>query len=310
MIVFGQRLEKSGQTIGNAIRWTSNLLLPPRCVSCGAAVWGDSQVCGLCWKDITFIEAPLCDVSGIPFPFDPGPCALSAEVLARKPAYGRARAALRYDDVSGRLVSRLKYGDRLEAVPLFAKWMMRAGADLLADADLIVPVPLHRTRLFQRRFNQSAEIARALSRLSGVPCAPELLIRIRATRAQVGLSASARRRNVSGAFALTPGKGGKVEGKRLLLVDDVLTTGATVEACAKRLAAEGALSAKKLLSQKGADFKEIDVGMDPDLRREMMSRSGGGHTVPQIFIGETHVGGCDDLYALESKGALDPILAG
>ncbi len=130
----------------------------------------------------------------------------------------------------------------METVPLFAKWMVRAGQELLAETDLIVPVPLHRARLFQRRFNQSAEMARAVSRLSGVPSAPELLIRTRATRAQVGLSASARRRNVSGAFALTPGKGGKVEGKRLLLVDDVLTTGATVEACAKRLAAEGALS--------------------------------------------------------------------
>ena len=242
MTAFGQRLENSSQTVRDAIRWTSNLFLPPRCVSCGAPLWGDTEVCGLCWRDLTFIEAPLCDVSGIPCPFDPGQGALSAEVLAHKPAYGRARAALRYDDVSGRLISRLKYGDRLETVPLFAKWMRRAGGALLAEADLIVPVPLHRSRLFQRRFNQSAEIGRALSRLSGVPCAPELLIRTRATRAQVGLSASARRRNVSGAFALMPGKGEKVEGKRLLLVDDVLTTGATVEACAKRLAAEGALS--------------------------------------------------------------------
>ncbi len=241
MPTFRSQINEPGQTVRGAIRWTANLFLPPRCISCAAPLWGETQVCGFCWKDLTFIEAPLCGVSGIPFPFDPGPGALSAEVLARKPAYGRARAALRYDNVSGRLISRLKYGDRLEAVPLFAKWMRRAGAELLADADLIVPVPLHRTRLFQRRFNQSAEIARTLSRLSGVPCAPELLIRTRATRAQVGLSASARRRNVSGAFALTPGKGEKVEGKRLLLVDDVLTTGATVEACAKRLAAEGAL---------------------------------------------------------------------
>jgi len=199
-------------------------------------------VCGVCWADLQFIDAPLCSVSGVPFPFDPGVGALSAEVLARKPAYGRARAALLYDEVSGRLVSRLKYGDRLEAVPLFAKWMVRAGAELLGEADLIVPVPLHRARLFQRRFNQSAELARAVAKRSGVPCTPDLLIRTRSTRAQVGLSASARRRNVSGAFALTPGKGEKVEGKRLLLIDDVLTTGATVEACAKRLGAEGALS--------------------------------------------------------------------
>ncbi|MCE7999334.1 MAG: ComF family protein [Rhodobiaceae bacterium] len=240
--MFGHQVAISGQALREALRWTADLLLPPRCVSCAAPLWGETQLCGTCWKGLTFIDAPLCEVSGIPFPYDPGRGAMSAEVLARRPAYGRARAALHYDEVSGRLVSRLKYGDRLEAVPLFAKWMVHAGGDLLRDTDLIVPVPLHRARLFQRRFNQSAEMARAVSRLSGVPCAPELLIRTRATRAQVGLSASARRRNVSGAFALTPGNGEKVAGKRLLLVDDVLTTGATVEACVKRLAAEGAVS--------------------------------------------------------------------
>ncbi len=240
--MLGSHLHKSASLLQSGVRWTANMLLPPRCISCGSALWGETQVCGACWGDLQFIAAPLCPVSGIPFPFDPGPGALSAEMLAHRPAYGRARAALQYDEVSGRLASRLKYGDRLEAVPLFAKWMVHAGAELLRDADLIVPVPLHRARLFQRRFNQSAELARAVAKLSSVPCAPDLLIRTRSTRAQVGLSASARRRNVSGAFALTPGKGEKVEGMRLLLIDDVLTTGATVDACAKRLGAEGALS--------------------------------------------------------------------
>ncbi len=235
-------LQQSRHTLQKGAQWVSNLLLPPRCVSCSAPLWGETQVCGACWRDLTFIDAPLCPVSGIPFPFDPGPGAVSGEVLAHPPAFGRARAALKYDGVCGRLVSRLKYGDRLEAVPLFAKWMVRAGRALLDEADLIVPVPLHRARLFQRRFNQSAELARGVSHLSRVPCAPDLLIRTRATRAQVGLSAAARRRNVSGAFALTPGNGEKVVGKHLLLIDDVLTTGATLEACAKRLGAEGALS--------------------------------------------------------------------
>lgn len=242
MAMFGSHLQRPDRTVRAALRWTANVLLPPRCISCSAPLWGETQVCGSCWGDLQFIDAPLCSVSGIPFPFDPGSGALSAEVLARRPAYGRARAPLQYDEVSGRLASRLKYGDRLEAVPLFAKWMVNAGAELLSQTDLIVPVPLHRARLLQRRFNQSAELARAVAKLSGVPCAPDLLIRTRATRAQVGLSASARRKNVSGAFALTPGKGDKVEGKRLILIDDVLTTGATVEACAKRLGAEGALT--------------------------------------------------------------------
>lgn len=225
-----------------ALRATMDILLPPRCISCGAPIWGEAQVCATCWATLQFIEAPLCEVSGVPFPFDSGAGALSAEVLARRPAFGRARAVLRYDGSSGRLVSRLKYGDRLEAVPLFARWMTRAGADLLETADVIVPVPLHPSRLFQRRFNQSAELARAISRISGIPVAPDLLMRTRATPTQVGLSASARRRNVAGAFALAPGTGEKVAEARVLLIDDVLTTGATVEACARRLGAEGAVN--------------------------------------------------------------------
>ncbi len=182
---------------------------------------------------------------------------MSAEVLARRPAFGRARAALGYNASSRRLVSRLKYGDRLEAVPLFAHWMVRAGGDLLETAEIIVPVPLHPSRLFQRRFNQSAELARAISRLSGVPVALDLLKRTRATQTQVGLSASARRRNVAGAFTLTPGRGEKVMAANVLLIDDVLTTGATVEACARQLGAEGAarvdvLTLARVVAEAGA----------------------------------------------------------
>lgn len=228
------------QGVRQALRAGMDILLPPRCLACNAPLWGETQVCAACWSSLQFIDAPLCDVSGVPFPFDPGTNSVSAEVLARQPAFNRARAALRYDASSGRLVSRLKYGDRLEAVPLFARWMVRAGAELLEDADVIVPVPLHPSRLFQRRFNQSAELARAVSHLSGVPVAPDLLMRTRATPTQVGLSASARRRNVAGAFALTSGSGEKVMERHVLLIDDVLTTGATVEACARRLGAEGA----------------------------------------------------------------------
>lgn len=233
----------AGMDFGKAaLRWVADFLLPPRCIGCNEPVLGEVQVCAACWSELRFIDAPLCDVSGLPFPFDPGAGALSAEVLARPPAYGRARAALVYDGASGRLVSRLKYGDRLDAVPVLARWMVRAGQGLLAEADLVTPVPLHGTRLFQRRFNQSAALAQEISRLSGRRFVADLLKRTRATRAQVGLSASARRRNVAGAFSLTPGRGAVVDGAHVLLVDDVLTTGATVEACAKKLIAEGAAS--------------------------------------------------------------------
>lgn len=225
-----------------ALKWAADLLLPPRCIACNDVVSGQVQVCAPCWKGLQFIEAPLCPVSGLPFPFDPGAGALSPDVLAHPPAYGRARAALVYDDASGRLISRLKYGDRLDAVPVLARWMVRAGHALLAEADVVAPVPLHGTRLFQRRFNQSAALAQEIARIAARPFVPDLLVRVRATRAQVGLSASARRRNVAGAFALKPGKGPLVAGSHVLLIDDVLTTGATVEACAKKLIAEGAAS--------------------------------------------------------------------
>lgn len=227
-----------------------DILLPPRCLSCNAPLWGKTQVCAACWTSLQFIDAPLCDVSGVPFPFDsgldPGVASLSPDVLARPPAFDRARAALRYDASSGRLISRLKYGDRLEAVPLFARWMARAGDSLLATTDVIAPVPLHPSRLFQRRFNQSAELARAVSRLSGTLVVPDLLKRTRATPSQVGLSPAARRRNVAGAFSLVAGNGEKVRGRNVLLIDDVLTTGATVEACARRLRAEGAAAVNVL----------------------------------------------------------------
>lgn len=230
----------AGGVAGRALQQGLDFLLPERCLSCGTAVRGSNALCGSCWAELQFITDPRCAISGVPFPFDGGEGAVSAAVLASRPAYDRARAALRYNGASGRLISRLKYGDRLEAVPLFARWMIQAGAALVEDADVIAPVPLHPSRLFARRFNQSAELARAIGRLSGKDVEPDLMQRIRATPAQVGLSAAARRRNVAGAFALTEGKGAKVAEARVLLIDDVLTTGATVEACARRLGAEGA----------------------------------------------------------------------
>ena len=158
----------------------------------------------------------------------------------RAAALHRARAGAIYDDGSRSLILAFKLGDRTEAAAALARWLLRAGEDLLADADLIVPVPLHRWRLWRRRFNQSAMLALALARESGVEAAVDLLVRRRATRTQRGLSAGERRRNVAGAFALRPGHAERVREARVVLVDDVLTTGATVEEAARVLRRAGA----------------------------------------------------------------------
>lgn len=218
-----------------------DLLLPPRCLACSAALDRHHAFCAGCWAALDFIAEPYCAVTGEPFAFDPGSAqTISASAAAHPPVYKRARAALLYTDLAARLVSRLKYGDRLELIPAFARLMAQAGGALIKETDLICPVPLHARRLFWRRFNQSAELARALSKLTGVPCDPACLIRHRATRAQVGLSAAARRRNVAGAFSVPQRKAEHLAGRRILLIDDVMTTGATVEAAARALLKAGA----------------------------------------------------------------------
>lgn len=229
----------------------ADLALPPQCFSCHQPVARHGNLCAACWLAIDFIERPFCEVSGLPFAFHPadvasGAPSIRAEVIDNPPPYARARAVMRYNDVSAALVSRFKYADRLEAAPAFARWMARAGADLLTGADLLIPVPLHRRRLFSRRYNQAAELARAIGVESGLAVGSNLLARVRATRPQVGLTGAARRRNVAGAFRLRPGMGGRIEGKAVVLVDDVMTTGATIEACARALLAAGAREVRVL----------------------------------------------------------------
>lgn len=214
------------------------LLFPDLCLSCSAHVSRQGVVCPQCWDSLLFIEKPYCAVSGMPFSHDFGDDITSAEVLASPPPYDIARAATVHQGVAQTLVTRLKYGDRTDLAPWMAQWMARAGASLLADTDIIVPVPLHPMRFWTRRYNQSAELARAISHHSSIAFEPDALHRKKATKRQVGLKAGQRQRNVQGAFVVPEERKIDLAGRRVLLVDDVLTTGATVEsaACALRRA--------------------------------------------------------------------------
>ncbi len=215
-------------------------VLPPRCLQCGELVGDHGALCGACWSKLRFLGPPCCAACGLPFEFDLGGDALCGACSARRPRFDRARAALAYDDASRDLVLRFKHADRLEGAATFAGWMARAGAALIADADIVAPVPLHWRRLVTRRYNQAAVLANAIGRVEGKRVVPDLLLRRRATPTQGHLGREARRRNVAGAFALAPRGRDMIDGKRILLVDDVLTTGATAEACARVLQAGGA----------------------------------------------------------------------
>jgi ComF family protein len=219
--------------LAGALRLALDAVLPPRCVGCGEIVGEAGILCAQCWAGITFIAPPFCACCGLPFPHDgKGLCAACA---AATPHYDRARAVLRYDDASRGLVIAFKHADRTHTAPAYGAWMRRAGAELLDDADLLVPVPLHWWRLFRRRYNQAALLAYAIDRAR---VAPDLLIRRRATPSQGHLGRTARARNVATAFVLR--RGADVTGKRIVLVDDVMTTGATVSECARVLRRAGA----------------------------------------------------------------------
>ena len=217
-------------------RGTLDLIFPPQAIDGGAAQAGGLSA--EAWSRIQFLDGPVCDGCGVPFEYDIG--SRCAVCLAKPRAFDAARAACLYDDASREPILKLKHGDRLDLAPLFARWLSRAAWPLIEDADAIAPVPLHPSRLLSRRYNQAAEIARPLSRLSGVAYLPDALVRRRPTETQGGKSGSGRRRNVAGAFEVPSRRRAQVAGKHILLIDDVMTTGATAEDCARALKAAGA----------------------------------------------------------------------
>jgi ComF family protein len=229
---------EAGRTFGRGL---ADLLLPPLAHDSPEATAG-AGLTAAAWSRVAFLEDPVCDGCGAAFEMDGGAFASErcAACLARPYAFARARAACVYDEASRGLILRFKHGDHQPYAPLFARWISRAAAPLLAEADAVAPVPLHPLRLLSRRFNQSAEIARPLARLANRDYLPDALVRRSHTASQGGKSARGRRLNVKKAFAVTEAGVRRVRGRRILLIDDVLTTGATAEACARALLGAGA----------------------------------------------------------------------
>lgn len=231
------------QPLQQAFGYLLDAVLPHRCLGCADMIDGEASLCAVCWQQLTLIGAPLCRLCGYPLPqaitVEPlcGGCAI------QPPLFDRARAALRYDDGSRRMILRFKHADRTDIARTFGRLMVNAGQELLKEADLILPVPLHRWRLLQRGYNQSAMLAQTLHRATGVPMIPDLIQRTTSTRSQQGLSGDQRLRNIkAAAFRLHPWHRSKLVDKKVVLIDDVLTTGATVIACTRILRDGGARS--------------------------------------------------------------------
>ncbi|MEM0899761.1 MAG: ComF family protein [Pseudomonadota bacterium] len=211
------------------------MVLPDLCLNCENTVSCKGVLCPECWGQMRFISQPHCEITGMPFQYSFGERMASAEAIANPPPYTRARAVALHDSVAARLVSRLKFNDRTDLAPWMAQYMAKSGAELIAESDLIIPIPLHKYRHWSRRYNQSAELGRALAKQTGLDFRPEALQRKRKTARQVGLGREERVTNVRGAFRVPDAENIHVHGRSVLLIDDVITTGSTVNAATKAL---------------------------------------------------------------------------
>jgi ComF family protein len=223
-----------------------NLIFPPQCLSCKARVPTSGTLCLECWQQVQFITDPMCACCGLPFEHSIGEHALCGECMNERPIYAHARAAFRYDEYSRKLITSFKYSDHTELAKIYATWLAKAGGELIATSDYIIPVPLHYWRFISRRYNQSALLAQALGKKTGIKYLPTALKRTRHTKAQTGLSKTERSKNVSGAFTLNTRYKSLIKGKNILLIDDVLTTGATINQCSKQLLKSGAMQVNVL----------------------------------------------------------------
>lgn len=241
-------------------RWLlrlQDLVFPPVCLACETALSNHDALCPGCWSQLDFIRPPLCDRLGIPMPYDTGGLMISAAAAADPPTYQRARAVAHYSGVMRDLVHRFKFADGHDLRNLLSRLLHEAGGELLQDAQVIVPMPLNRRRLLSRRFNQSGLLAQTLSHTTGLPYLPASLVRTRPTRPQVGLTRAERRVNVRGAFAVPKNKVSDLAGRRVLLVDDVITTGASCRSAAKALTKAGAAQVDVLVLAMVTDFSAV-----------------------------------------------------
>ncbi|WP_428484306.1 double zinc ribbon domain-containing protein [Rhodopila sp.] len=230
-------------------------LLPPRCVVCDTLVGIHGQLCGACFAGASFITAPFCARCGVPFASvdQAGMDGLCTACRDHPPVFRQARAALRYNDMARRLILPFKHADRVELGPILAPLMLRAGGELLAAAQILVPVPLHRRRLYQRKYNQAAVLAQAVGRLSHRPALLNALVRTRPTVPLDDKTAAERARAVAGCFAVRPSRQPRLVGRSVLLIDDVMTSGATTSACAAALLVAGAVVVDVLVAARVPD---------------------------------------------------------
>lgn len=231
-------------------------LLPPRCVVCVEETAGDGALCSSCWSTMPFIEPPFCQRLGVPFSHAIGEGAISPAAIADPPVFDRSRSVCLYEGAARDMVHSLKFSRRRELAGPMGRWMARAGRELLRDGPLILPVPLHRSRLFKRQFNQAADLGKVIAQQAQVDFHPLVLVRAKKTRPQVGLTAKQRRKNISGAFELTEEGQRLVAGRQIVLVDDVYTTGSTVEACSRVLLRHRAASVDILTFAVASDWQE------------------------------------------------------
>lgn len=241
----GMRWQQIFPVIRQTGRQVLDGLLPPLCLRCSGVVTQPGSFCADCWQKLAFITAPHCPRCGIPYEVGDGGLDCP-DCLTTPPRFQQARAAVVYDDASRPLVLGFKHADQTHLAAALARLMLQSGRALLADCDGVVPVPLHRRRLFRRCYNQSALLAQLIAKAEAVPVWQDMLLRRRPTQPQANLSAKERLRNVREAFVLNPNHAAGVAGKTIVLIDDVLTTGATANDCCRALLAGGARAVRVL----------------------------------------------------------------